>query len=110
MKRIDIKPYNGILYYTTSREEFLKKRKDFKDELIYDIEDCDGMASDDKNNVHLVGVFDGSITTLVHELSHVTIKVLEHVGVPITSECSEAYCYLISNLMEELIGYQEIIE
>lgn len=49
----------------------------------------------------LVGVFNGSTTTLVHELAHTTFFILSAAGVPLDENgTNEAYCYLLDSLFE----------
>lgn len=55
----------------------------------------------EEGSQYLVGVFDGTSSTLVHELAHAAFMILDHVGIPIeTDGNNEAYCYLIGYLME----------
>lgn len=49
-------------------------------------------------NIYALGIFDGSAATLVHELAHVVIDCFEDIGLPITHDASEAFCYLQAGL------------
>lgn len=40
--------------------------------------------------------------TIAHELLHVVLTIFEHIGLPVTEEVSEASCYLIGYLMDEV--------
>lgn len=53
------------------------------------------------DKVILVGVFDGELSTLVHECGHVAFWILDHVGVKLADgEGNEAYCYLLQTLVD----------
>jgi hypothetical protein len=68
----------------------------------------DGHRADDKThgqmsevigtNIYAVGIFDEDPATLVHELAHVCINLLDGLGMPITHDSSEAFCYLQGSL------------
>lgn len=46
----------------------------------------------------VVSVRDSGAGTLVHELAHATVAILEQVGVPIDSDTDEAFAYLQEDL------------
>lgn len=51
--------------------------------------------------VHIIGVFNGSVSTLAHECSHVAFDICGIVGVTVTpGEANETFCYLISRLVD----------
>lgn len=52
----------------------------------------------DGETIYLVGVFDGLVRTLVHELAHVTFFVLDGAGVETGEGDRETFCYLQDNL------------
>jgi hypothetical protein len=45
-----------------------------------------------------VAVLDRSLATLVHELGHAAIRVMEHIGHPVCSASDEPFCYLLDHL------------
>lgn len=48
---------------------------------------------------YIVGVFDGSLQTAVHEAGHVTFAIMEHKGIDPTEPAGEeAYCYLLDHI------------
>lgn len=56
----------------------------------------------EKHGCVLVGVFDGKVSTLVHELFHATVHVLDYVGVPTeTGKSNEPYAYVLEFLYTE---------
>lgn len=50
-------------------------------------------------NIYLIGVFDGSLATLVHECAHATFYCCNDVGVTVKAdEANETYCYLLDRM------------
>ena len=58
----------------------------------------------DHKSVYLVGYFDRKPPTLIHELLHTTVQILQHAGVPITAENDEALAYLLDFLYESALS------
>lgn len=98
--RIEVHPYDAVLYLTRSRKAYLKKRAEYTDRPLC-LKDTSGMTSSFNHcNVFVIGVFDGRQSTLTHELTHLAIGLLEDRQVPITHATSEVMCYLLSNLID----------
>lgn len=56
--------------------------------------------------LYIVGVFDGSIGTLSHELSHAVFNLLRHVNVSVKADDSnETFCYLMGYLMYNALSH-----
>lgn len=54
---------------------------------------------DTGGNLYLVGVFDNSISTLVHECAHATFYCCSDVGVTTNpADANETYCYLLDRM------------
>lgn len=101
MKHIVIHPYPCDLYFTRDRDAYTLARASYTSTPC-DVSEICGIASDFENGtVHLVGVFDGRLPTLVHEIAHVVIKVFAYVNVPIRPDCSEAFTYLLDDLFSQ---------
>lgn len=49
----------------------------------------------------VVGVFDGSTSTLIHELGHVAINVFYYVGMDVNLHTAEAFSYLLDSLYSQ---------
>lgn len=104
MIKIQIRPYGCELMFTQSRNEFRAERAKYTADPI-DLDTIAGCASDFQGgSFHIVGVFDGEESTLVHELSHVTIKVMHHIGTEINDQTCEPFCYLLEDLFLQCIG------
>lgn len=103
--RLEIHPYDAVLHFTTTRKAFSRTHaKYIKSE--YSPKNSKGVCSASDSGGHIsVGVFDGSCATLAHELAHCAFKVLEKSGVPTVEFTSEAFCYLLSNLMERCLPF-----
>lgn len=95
-----------FLVYSTWSEfkNFLKKQKtDFFLEDI-DKENPEGFSfyipelSDSYIYIKKESKF--NLRTFVHELNHVCIAIFERKGIPITSNCSEPYCYYFDFLFD----------
>lgn len=54
------------------------------------------------DNVCLIGIFTGSLITLIHELNHFCLWVFDYIGMPVNSSNSEAYCYYMCNILEQI--------
>lgn len=49
----------------------------------------------------VLGVFEGGVSTLVHELAHVTFNIMARVGVTVDErENNETFCYMLEELVE----------
>lgn len=46
----------------------------------------------------------GDYRILVHEISHATIMILDHLNIAINDENSEAFCYLHDYIYSEIVG------
>ncbi|WP_288654648.1 MULTISPECIES: hypothetical protein [Pantoea] len=57
-------------------------------------------------NLYLIGVFDQSISTLVHECAHATFYCCSDVGVSIrTDQPNETYCYLLDRMFSAFLPH-----
>lgn len=57
-------------------------------------------------NVYLIGVFDNSVSTLVHECAHVSFYVCSDVGVTTKPEdANETYCYLLDRMFSAFLPH-----
>jgi len=56
----------------------------------------------EKRAIFLVGVFDNSLDTLVHEIAHISSYMLQQVNIPLESASSEPLAYLQGYLFNKL--------
>lgn len=54
----------------------------------------------------LTYVKDNDPITLVHELNHYCIYTFGFIGLPINDESSEAYCYYMDSLLNQVLKYE----
>ena len=99
--------YGGMVYFVTDREVFADVRSYMTESVEHD--DTQrfslGCVQELMNNetgarCYVMGVFDGDMATLVHELGHLTIDILTNAGIDITEQNSEAFCYLLDTLYQ----------
>lgn len=59
--------------------------------------------------IYLIGIFDNSAQTMVHECSHATFDILGRAGVPVENDRpNEAFCYMIDWLFGALCGAKKL--
>lgn len=102
MTPLDIPIYGGTVLFYTSREAYAKahaKRSDRE----FDPAICDGVCSDFSGMIYMIGVFDGRLSTLVHETAHAAFKILRDVNVPVGADGNqEAFCFMQEWLFQQL--------
>lgn len=103
MLELQINPYPATLFFTCDREEYNNKREEYTSVPI-DTYEAGGICSD-FDDIFLVGIFDNEISTIIHELNHVCIKVFTFIGMNVNLETQEAFCYLHQYLFEQCIRY-----
>ena len=102
-KLIEVPLYGCEVYFVNTREDWDKCMV-----AIGCTSRAEGMAGlsaqmvgPEGRTIFMVGVFDGGLQTLIHELAHTTFHILEYVGVPVERGApNEAYCYLLDTLFE----------
>lgn len=98
---LDVPIFSARIVLLTTREAFLRRRARLTDDPL-DLDDANGCSSD-HGMCYLVGVFDGRLATLVHELGHTAFKILHDCNVPVRRDGQmEAFCYLQEYLFEQL--------
>ncbi len=99
---IPIPLYGGEVVLCRTREEWSAVAAKFgmpQDDVIGTLDITHELQCDDGRRVSMIGVFDGAIPTLAHELLHAAIATLAHVGIPINQETDEALTYLFDHLL-----------
>jgi hypothetical protein len=100
-KMVNIGIYPAIVIATSSQKEFKRLYAKRIKRGPIDLSNADGISSD-RAGYFLVGVFNGELGTLVHELAHTAFKVLNHVNVRADFKHQEAFAYLQQWLFDEL--------
>lgn len=111
MKEIAIRPYSGVLELHTSRDEYLARYNELSERDNSEaVGDCNGLCWQHGAR-YLVGVFDGGVPVLSHELTHVVFY--EAVRTNFMAEVGdndEGFAYLIQDLTKEsLLACPEIL-
>lgn len=103
---LTIPVYRGTLRVYTDRDELISDREEYfpdeeSDLNLNHLGWTEEITLEDCTRVYMVGVFDGKVSTLVHELSHVAIFVAARTGWSINDDTSEPFCYLVEALFQE---------
>lgn len=112
IKMLAIPVFGGRVGLCTSREEFLQalmylSQSTPENDLAYAAGVTTGLRSPTAGRLYLVGVFDGTLRTLVHELAHVTFMLSDDIGIETDDGAREAFCYFLDSMFEQ---FQETIE
>lgn len=99
--KLNTSPYPVQLEIVFDRDTFVKKYKKLK-EHEPDIEGCKGFTSYSGNKV-LMGIFSEPLPTLIHEVNHFCLWVFDYIGMPVNSSNSEAYCYYMDSILEQIL-------
>ena len=98
---VNVEVFPARVLLCTDRKRYAKLRAKYTEKYI-DLDGCDGISSD-FGYCYLVGVFNGDLDVLVHELAHTTFKILRDVNVPVHVDGNqEAFCYLQGYLFKKL--------
>lgn len=99
--KLNTSPYPVQLEVVFDRDTFIKKYKKLNGHEP-DIEGCKGLTSYSGNMV-LMGIFSDPLPTLIHEVNHFCLWVFDYIGMPINSSNSEAYCYYMDSILEQVL-------
>ena len=101
MREVEIIPYGGRLFYTSSRSKFRKFYKKITSQT------CEKITSQGLTHWCSSGpdqlwmVYAKDTPTLAHELMHVVMFVCKHVGIDPREANGEPAAYLLGYLMEQ---------
>ncbi len=99
--KLNTSPYPVQLEIVFDRDTFVKKYKKLKGHEP-DIEGCKGFTSYSGNKV-LMGIFSEPLPTLIHEVNHFCLWVFDYIGMPVNSSNSEAYCYYMDSILDQVL-------
>lgn len=102
--KINTSPYPVKLEVVFDRDTFAKKYKKLKG-YEPDIDGCKGYTAYSGNKV-LMGIFSEPLPTLIHEVNHFCLWVFDYIGMPINSSNSEAYCYYMDSIIEQVLKHE----
>jgi hypothetical protein len=92
-------PYGNFVALASDRETFMELAAHYECGSQGDL-DVRGRCSWNSGGVFIIGVFDGKLSTLVHETGHAAIGILERAGLRINTASDEAFCYLQTRMFE----------
>lgn len=99
--KLNTSPYPVQLEVVFDRDTFVRKYRKLKG-YEPDIEGCKGFTSYSGNKV-LMGIFSEPLPTLIHEVNHFCLWVFDYIGMPVNSSNSEAYCYYMDSILEQVL-------
>lgn len=99
--KLNTSPYPVQLEVVFNQDTFIKKYKKLKGHEP-DLEGCKGYTTYSGNKV-LMGIFSEPLPTLIHEVNHFCLWVFDYIGMPINSSNSEAYCYYMDSILEQVL-------
>lgn len=99
--KLNTSPYPVQLEVVFDQDTFIKKYKKLKG-YEPDIESCKGYTTYSGNKV-LMGIFKEPVPTLIHEVNHFCLWVFDYIGMPVNSSNSEAYCYYMDSILEQVL-------
>lgn len=100
--KLNTSPYPVQLEVVYDWATFSKKHKAYRGTEPEKETTLKGKTCYIADNFVLMGIFDDSKITLVHELNHFCIYTFGFIGLPINDESSEAYCYYMDSLLNQL--------
>jgi len=97
-------PYPWHLYLFVDREKWARYQARRYGKLkakLLEVADADGICKiDDTTNECFVGVFNGRVGTLAHEITHASTRILACCNVPFSDTNDEALAYLVGYLVD----------
>lgn len=104
MIKLNVHPYPSNVWFTTDHDEFMRKRKSICDMCspVF-AEGC--VSTDDSGRNQVIGIFNVTHNTIAHEVGHVVMNLFQYIGMPITDDTQEAFCYLTGKIHEQIYRY-----
>lgn len=100
----DVPLYGGTLHLFKSHKKFEAAYRFLGHE--YDASGCAGstayLTNEKGSALYIIGVYDKRLDTLVHEIGHATMMIMERVGVDAYASGGEPLCYLLGDMYEKL--------
>lgn len=100
--KLQVVPYPVEVDFIFNESEYIRKYKKIKG-TTPELSRTDGATCYINESQIMIGIFNKSVITLVHEINHVVIYTLGYVGLPVTDESSEAFTYVVDYLLTRTI-------
>lgn len=106
VRELSLRPYNGRLFFASSREEYERAhRRLFK---TPDVLSCAQQGrfngGEGVDGLWTYIVYAESFPVLAHELSHAVLHVFERCGIDPREGGGEPFCYMLSQLMLDAVS------
>lgn len=99
--KIDMAPYPGTLYFTTSMNKFIEVCKKHLDTKIDPDSDLwDGQCFSNETDF---AVWAKDVPSLIHELNHVVLDLFDKIGINPQEASGEPYCYMFDMILEKCL-------
>jgi hypothetical protein len=102
--RVNIPIYEIDCYFFTKKKDYIKAMNHVQ--LECDLEGVDGRVHSlirDGIVMYYIGVFNGRMDTLVHEVTHASLFIADNLGIDAYASSSEPVCYLNGFLFGECV-------
>lgn len=94
----EIPIYGGTIEFHTNYDTY---KSIYESKFGHDPGELMGIAYSDDGVNFLIGVFDGSPQTLVHEMVHTAVKILDRCEIELADSNSEPLAYLVDWLFNK---------
>lgn len=106
MKELSLRPYGGRLIVAKTAQEYERLHKKlFKNTDVlkstYEGRFC---GEQEKNGLWVYLIWGRGINQIAHEISHVILHLFARCGIDPCGCNGEAFCYMLSQLMQEATG------
>lgn len=103
---------SGIVYFINNKEDWADVHKELNTTptMRGEVGQANTFVSNNSQpDIHLLGVFDESVSTLAHESAHLAFDVCDSVGVEVEAgKANETFCYLLDSIVA--FGYQHYLK
>jgi len=103
----EIPLYAGLIYFFTDRAAFKRSLRDVTEVNLDVLDTASGLTvtvPGEDQAIYVVGIFEGGLRTLVHEMLHVTLEICDRVGMDPVAANGEPACYLMDTLFDRFQG------
>lgn len=103
LRRLDTGPYGKVLWvdFTTSRKTADKQWEQFGGQPGRFDRMAGVLFANNEGDHMVICVFDGKLSTLVHETAHAVIDLFGYIGMPVNGQTTEAFAFLQEHLFNQ---------
>lgn len=102
-KTITLETWRCKVILTVHKKEYERWIRSFRNEPDFSVGHCAGLHWFNDAGVSYVGVFDGNINTLTHEMTHAALHISEYLGLGNLYNSQEQFCYMLGHLVESAV-------